>query len=321
MGEHSSIPPAAELEARQRWLHQNRVDVEQRLAPLWEQADGLLRFELSGSHFIVVKKAGSLLSLGLVKQVEGPTVLVQSKLDLTDPFSLIIPYNQAALLGLLWCPQPRYGYMAGLGGGRIPMVLYHHFPQLRLECTEINPEIIPLAVDYFGLPCAERFEVILQDSRDFLAERSQALPQADLYDLMVIDIAQGNGFVPYAFVTQEFYSLCQEHLDPTAILVINGLWRSPYLADRIKTLMSSFDQIYYCRPDQGNIILLAPMDSRLDRDLLLERARSLQDYHQFPFPFLELADRIQKGNNLITELENWEQAQILTDADPPKDYV
>lgn len=321
MADPPSISQAAELEeARQRWLRSNRADVEERLAFLWEKADGILRLELSGSQFIVVKKDGSLLSLGLVRQTENPTVLVQSKLDLVDPFSLVLPYNQAALLGLLWCPQPRYGYMAGLGGGRIPMVLHHHFPQLRWECTEISPEIVPLAVDYFGLPCAERFEVILQDSRAFLVDRSDAEPAADPYDLMVIDIAQGNGFIPYSFVTQEFYYLCRDHLDPEGILVINCLWGSTFLTDRIKTLRSVFEEIYYCRPDPGNIILLAPMTPRIDRSRWMERARSLQAYHQFSFPFVELADQIGTGDDLIQALDRWEQAQILTDADPPEGY-
>ncbi len=324
MGKHPSIPQTTGLETDrptwQTWLNQNRAEVEERLAPLRERSDGMLCFELSGSQFIVVNKEGSVLRLGLVEQGEAKTVLVQSKLDLQDPFKLITPYNQAALLGLLWSPQPLRVYAVGLGGGRIPMVLFHHLPQARFECTEIAIEMIPIAVDYFGLPCDERFEVIIQDGRDFLVEGSEVDPGAPAYDLMIVDVALGNGFIPYPLVTQEFYQLCRSHLSPNSVLVINWLSQSPGLADRIKTLHSTFDSIYYCRPDQGNIVMFAPMDPRLNLEDLRERARSLQNHHQFPFPFVELADQLGTGDDLISELSGWDQARILTDAEPPADY-
>ena len=321
MDEPPSIPQSIGLQAdQQTWLDQNRAVVEERLAPLRERGDGTLCFELSGSHFIVVSKEGSVLRLGLVEQGEAKTVLVQSKLDLQDPFNLITPYNQAALLGLLWTPQPYRIYAAGLGGGRIPMVLFHHLPQAYFECTEVTIETIPIAVDYFGLPCDERFEVIIQDGRDFLVERSEVDPGAPSYDLMIVDIALGNGFIPYPFVTQDFYQLCRSHLSPNGVLVINWLSQSPFLAERIKTLHSAFDSIYYCRPDQGNIVMFAPMADELDLERLRERARARQNHHQFPFPFVELADRLGTGDELMSEIPGWAQARILRDAAPPENY-
>lgn len=317
MGEHPSVPQTTELDPdRQAWLNHNRARIENQLAPLNHRPDGMLCLEMVGSHFATVIKDGSILRLGFMEQGLFSVVLVQSHIDLRDPLSLLGSYTQVAMLGLLWVAQPRSVYVAGLGGGRLPTVLHHHFPAAQIECAELDGEILSLAITYFGLTTDDRLRVSLQDGREYLVQRSDDEP----YDFIFIDVAFGNGFVSYPFVTQEFYRLCRSRLSSSGILVINLLSSAPHLNDQIKTLEQEFDSLYVCRHEQGNILIFAPMAPEADLAGLKTRARSLQAQHRFSFPFLELAEQMQLGSDFVSQLSGWEEAQILNDAEPPQDY-
>ena len=133
---------------------------------------------------------------------------VQSILNLNDPIYLIFPYTQAMMLTLLWNSQPKKIYIAGFGGGSIPQVLHHYLPEVIIECTEVDANILSIAQNFFGVELNDRLRVKIQDGREYL-EQKKCL---DKYDIIMIDVAFGNGYMSYNLATQEFYQLCDRHL-------------------------------------------------------------------------------------------------------------
>lgn len=294
------------------WLTKNRQAILERLRPWQDAEDGTLYAELHGAYFIIVSKGEGNLRLWLLDPQQPDSGVMQSEMRLDDPLALYDDYTQAALLGLLWQPQPQRVYVAGLGGGCVPLVLHHYFPEVMVACTEIEPAMIEIATAYFGLGLDERLQVAVADGREWLATQSQP------YDFVLVDVFLDRGYIPYRMSTVEFYTLCRERLTPDGVLVINLLASDPYLAERVKTLQQVFPAIYVNVLSVGNILLYASANTAFDHDTLIARAMTVQETHHFAFPFAMRSLDLQK--NLYATFPNLATAAPFFDQTPPDGY-
>jgi len=294
------------------WLTQNRQAILDRIHPLQELPDDTLYAEVHGAYIVAVTKGEGNLRLWLLDPNQPDSGVVQSEMSLDDPLALFDDYTQAALLGLLWQPAPRHVYVAGLGGGCVPLVLHHYFPDVVIDCSEIEPIVIEMATRYFGLGLDERLHVAIADGREYLA--AQPAP----YDFIFIDVFLDHGYVPYCMSTVEFYTLCRDQLTPDGILVVNLLASDPYLAARIKGLQQIFPAIYANPLPIGNILLYASHNTSLDIEALIEQATQIQRIHHFGFPFaIRSLDLHSNLDRLFPQLAS---AAALTDDAPPAGY-
>ena len=92
------------------WQVTNEAAIRQRLRWLDDLPPGMIFFEPSGLHFIVVEKVNNELRLVLLEQINFTSKLVQSCLDLNKPLYLVSPYSQGAMLGLAWSREPQRIY-------------------------------------------------------------------------------------------------------------------------------------------------------------------------------------------------------------------
>jgi spermidine synthase len=114
---------------------------------------------------------------------------LQSRIDLNDPLRLIAPYTQAMMLGLLWFEEPKNMHLVGLGGGRIPMILNHYFPEINVDITELDKTVVEVAEKYFAFEVNNNNKVFITDGRKFLKERKSA----NKYDIIMVDAFTGVG--------------------------------------------------------------------------------------------------------------------------------
>jgi spermidine synthase len=300
-----------EQPASQRaWRDQQLAALRARLEPIRRMRDGTIYTEPSGIHFHVLTKSASALCFWLVEQSNPSTGVIQSEIDLDDPLALVEPYTQAMTLGLLWQPQPRSIYLAGLGGGRLALVLYHALPDATIHATEIDPEIVAIARRYFGLPDDARIAVTIEDGRVYLERRTA------LHDLILVDVFLDNGYSPYRLATREFYALCRSRLRPGGVVVTNLLAGDSFLADKIKTVLNVFPQVWQFTVAGDNTVLIATDAAAVDAATLRGRARASATTFDFAFPFADCADALMPAR---TDL-NLATAHVLTDAQPPPGY-
>ena len=99
------------------WLINNRQAMMDRLRPFLEEPDGTLYAEMHGAYFVIIMKGEGNLRLWLLDPQNPDSGVMQSEMRLDDPLALFDDYTQAAMLGLLWQPEPKRIYVAGLGGG------------------------------------------------------------------------------------------------------------------------------------------------------------------------------------------------------------
>lgn len=305
-----------ELDNQNDWQNTNLEAIKQRLQWLHEQPDGVIYCEPSGVHFIMVEKAKSLIRLALVGQVTLSSDLVQSELDFENPLNLVSRVSQAMMLGLAWNNNPKHIYMIGLGGGRLPLVLHHYFPNAKIECTEIDPTLIEIATKFFGVQLDDKLRVTVQDGRQYLAEQN---PETQ-YDLIFIDAMLGSGYSPYRLSTQDFYELCETRLSAQGVVIVNLLEIDRFYIDKLRTIQSVFEQVYLSPVKGGNRIVIAHKGTPKEKSEIVIQSKALEDKHQFLFPLVNWAREIKMGAELQTYLSNLDPAQILSDASPPANY-
>lgn len=298
----------------QHWQANNRAALDRRLSWLREQPSKTLFFEPSGVHFISVKKIENVVQLGLLEQTSLSTQLLQSQLDLTDPLNLLSPYTQAMMLSLLWHPTPQRIYLAGFGGGRIPLVLHHFFPTARVECSEIDPTLVEVAKNFFGVELDDRLQVRIQDGRSDLAA------QETTYDIIAIDVVLGTGYMPYSLATREFYQLCKRRLSASGVVTVNLLQPDPFYADRVKTLQGVFDWVGLVPLAGGNAVAIATDGEGFSPEEIRDRAQSLQADLGFSFPLSERSGDFIAPPQLQEHLPELSSAQLLCDDSIPGGY-
>ncbi|MGD1701792.1 spermidine synthase [Dapis sp. BLCC M229] len=296
------------------WQAKNLEAIRQRISWLHEQPDGVIFSQPSGIHFLTIKKIQFIIQLVLVEQVTLKMNWVQSILNLNHPTYLIFPYTQAMMLALLWNSQPKKIYIAGFGGGSIPQVLHHYFPDVTIECTEVDANILAISQKFFGVELNERLKVKIQDGREYLEQKNDG----DKYDIIMVDVAFGNGYMSYNLATQEFYELCDRHLSKSGVIVVNTLQSNRFEAEYVKTIQSIFPSIYVCHTSGKNTIIIGTRDNRIEKAEIIEKAKYIQDKHQFSFPLVDIA----KNLKIIEELSglNLEKVSILQDNTSPGNY-
>lgn len=304
------------IDDRKNWQNINLAAIQQRLSWLQQQPDGIIFCKDSGVHYVAVRKDRSHIKLSLVEKVNLYTDLLQSVFDLNNPLHLVSEYTQAMMLGLVWQSQPQRIYIAGFGGGRIPLVLHHYLPESAIECADIDPIAVEAATQCFGVKLDSRLTVAIQDGREYLEQQHPDIQ----YDIIMTDVFLGNGYFPHRLATKEFYELCQKHLSSAGVMLVNLLQRDEFYAEKVKTFQTVFSQVCVCPWKDINSVLIGSNSAIMEKDEIVSRAKYLQNYHQFSFALTERALEVKLGKALTEAVPNLDKAHVLLDDSPPAGY-
>jgi spermidine synthase len=296
----------------QTWKNRHRHQVGEQLQWLWEQPDGIIYSEPAGIHLFMVARQGARLSLALLDQSTLRSELVQSELDLGDPFVPTFEAARAMLWGLGFSGPPQRVYCAGLGGGVLPLCLHHSFPSAVLDCVDIEPQTFTIAERFFGLVPNERVRFHLGEGRRFLENQRQT------YDLMLVDVCLGNGYLPYRLFTQEFYHLCRQRLSTRGTLAVKLLRHDRYREQRLKTLCAVFPTVYLFTADSGTEVAIASQEVGLTMETWRERGQEWQRCSPLPFDLATLA--VRSPQQWQREVDLGAAVALLRDEHPPGEY-
>jgi len=167
----------------------------------------------------------------------------QSAIFKSNPLLSPYPYAEFLNLGQVFVPQARDILVIGLGGGVVPHQLLVHLPDARIDCAEIDPEVVDVARRFFYFPVAHpRVRVAVEDGRRFLARSGRH------YDVIIIDAFYKDS-VPFHLVTEEFYALCRDKLNANGVIVLNVIGtprgkRSALFSSVYRTVGAIFPERY-----------------------------------------------------------------------------
>ncbi|MGH9678135.1 MAG: spermidine synthase, partial [Candidatus Acidiferrum sp.] len=143
----------------------------------------------------------------------------------------------------------------GMGAGGSIQASRAVEPAIEIDAVEIDPEVVRVAHDFFGLPESGRnLRVHIADARPWLAEH------AAKYDLVHIDLFQGGPYVPFYLTTVEFFQLVRSRMADGGALMVNVLDTSPeqeLLEAMGATMKQVFPSVERLSTAKGNHILFA----------------------------------------------------------------
>lgn len=226
---------------------------------------------------------------------------------LGQPEYLGFAYTKVAFVGLALAGEPRRMMIVGIGGGTMPMFLRKYYPDAVIDAVDIDPEVVHVAKEYFGLREDDRLKAHVGDGRAFV-ENARAP-----YDIIFLD-AFGTRNVPPHLTTVEFMRAVRKAVNPTGVVVWNiwGRPANPLYDSMVRTYQEVFDELYLLDvPGTTNKILLGlPRKQGLDRAALVQLARTVGVANGFQFDLADIGE--QQFHNLSRK---GRAGRVLRDAD------
>ena len=199
--------------------------------------------------------------------------LRHSQMDKENPTELIIPYTKYFHLGQLFNPQIEKILFVGGGGFSGPKNFLEQYPNSLIDVVEIDSDVIDIAKKYFVVNDNPRLKIFNEDARTFLTNSNEK------YDLIILD-AYAADYIPFHLLTQEYFQIINEHLEPGGVVISNligslegdtsDLPRAAY-----KTMKTSFSTVHVFTTydihlgNTQNLIFVATQDTRqFDREEL-----------------------------------------------------
>ncbi len=240
-----------------------------------------------------------------------------SSMNLTDPLDLVIDYTQYFHLGMLFNPTFTDVLFVGGGGFTGPKNFLALYPETKIDVIEIDSDVIDVAKQYFNLEVNPRLDVFNADARQHLSMFDKK------YDLIILD-AYASTYVPYHLLTNEFYQLIEERLEPDGIVISNFMGsiegnKSPLVRSAYKTMVETFPVSYVFPTEEKptnsqNIMIVASNQPyEYDRLLLLEKAKnSPADY---------LVDELNFEHHFYSKVVDTSDVPFLTDQFNPSEVL
>jgi len=180
---------------------------------------------------VVVYRRDTLYHRILVEDVRGVRSLkfdaaVQSTMSLANPFEGALEYSDYFHVPFVFNPDIKRTLFIGLGGGSGPKRFLNDYPEVEVDVVELDPVVVQVAEEFFGVVKDPRLKIFVEDGRMFLNRTNRS------YDLIAVDAYHSNAYgpyIPFHLVTREFFEKARDRLTVGGVLVYNvvGTIRGP----------------------------------------------------------------------------------------------
>jgi predicted membrane-bound spermidine synthase len=147
----------------------------------------------------------------------------------------------------------------GMGGGASVHAVRSADPEATIDAVEIDPIVVRVAAEQFGIRPGPDLRIHVGDARRFLAASS------DRYDVIQVDLFRGGPDIPSHLATREFYELARGRLNPAGVLMVNVFDIAPghpLLASIATTLSFAFPTVFVRTQHQMNHVVMAFAEPR-----------------------------------------------------------
>jgi len=202
--------------------------------------------------------------------------------------------------------------------------------ELRIDGAEIDPEVVRLGREFFGVPGPDddRLRVFAMDGRQML----EAMPADTGYHILVVDAFTNELYTPFHLATREFFDLCRSRLADGGVLAMNVYAvgeDAPNLRALENTLATSFGACISAKQRWGTNFLLLARKADTVPDLSRLTLRPRARFGRWPgyeawSRKAELADLLAKGpplaaasHRVVPSEDEW----LLTDDHAPLEQL
>jgi len=215
----------------------------------------------------------------------------------------------------------------GCGGGIVPRNYFCDYAGITVDVVEIDPMVIQASRDYFFFFSAPQINVYADDGRRFVQKSREK------YDVVVMDVFNSGGQIPFHLLTREFFLEVRGILQENGVVAMNlisplqgrkaALFRSVY-----KTISTVFPQAYVFPV----VLSDAPQDKIEPQNIIIIATR--QNKRLEPEELFNLIDRqVRSGRIRVPNLaecvrfsyrvsdEELKEALLLTDDFAPVELL
>jgi len=243
---------------------------------------------------------------------DGGKRMRQTSVDVTAPHTIQFDYAKAMFCSMVLRPAHDRVLLVGLGGGGMVHFLNHFFPGTKVDIVDIDPVVVQVAREWFGIDNSEQNTVTTADG---VAHIDQATPHS--WDVIYMDVflkptAEGTNSagVPKNTTHRQFLERLRKRLRPGGLLVFHMHHKSDARED-IDTIEAVFPHVRRLRRG-GNIVVYASGGELPSAEIMAERARELDETADHGFSFQKLT-RLMEGSGLT----DGKPAQVPTTKAPP----
>ncbi len=229
--------------------------------------------------------------------------IYHTQMVLKDPHGRGLPYTDYVDLAFLYNPNIKSVLVIGLGGGTVPKRFARDYPQVIVDCAEIDPAVIKIAQRYFDVQPGPRLRIYEGDGRQFLRKTQRK------WDLIFLDAYYADS-VPFFLTTREFFTLARGRLNTGGILVNNVVSqvsgpRSKFFRSVYKTMSEVFPQTSAVRvADSGS--------EWVNIEVFGTTARSTVSLPELRKRAAQLQGKVIKDNKLESRLNGYIAAPVQT---------
>lgn len=226
--------------------------------------------EVSPFSRIRIRRDGDVRALTFVR--DNGQEVVQSRVNLTSPHLLVAPYARTMFASYLYQPDPQRVLIVGLGGGAMVRFLAHYEPDAHIDAVEIDPAVVRLAGEYFGVRSGGNVRVHTADAVAFVEATT------DRYDMILMDAflrpsddTDATG-VPTRLKTLAFLGRLKQALAPGGVIAFN-VNEHERMADDIAAVETVFGNVavYRSPPAENKVVIATEGSAASEEDV---RARS-----------------------------------------------
>jgi spermidine synthase len=203
-------------------------------------------------------------------------IFTESLYNPRDQLELPVIYTRFMTVAMAYAQGQGKIMEIGLGGGRTASYLHDFVHDAQVTVAELDPEVIALAQQYFGVRPDARLRLVERDGRIF------ARTAPDHYDVILVDAYRGT-FVPFHLTTREFYTIIKGKLAPNGAVAQNIDPETLNEADITTTMKAVFQHVDRYAAD-GNVVLVAYNGAPKTNAQLQARANALQSAYHLRYP-------------------------------------
>lgn len=245
---------------------------------------------------------------GLVKKPSGKKKK-QLKLDtnyLSSQYASVMVAGLALLQDFLKLMENEISLLLiGLGGGGLPMFIHQNYPKVQVEAVEIDPSVVSVAKDWFGLVEEDGLSIHIADGLEHIQELANKgeKRQIVMLDVDSKDTTVGMSCPPQAFIKPDFLQAIHSILETQGLLILNLVCRNQQLKESvISDIKSVFKTVYICSvpQDVNEVIYALPRDQ--DDSMNLSADGVLPKALQSNLRVLHEATKVQSKGTDVPEL-------------------
>jgi len=207
----------------------------------------------SAYHHIQVVDEGGLRALRFNGSME-------TRMSLANPLQGHFEYTEYFHMPWLWNRDMNRVLMVGLGGGSAQRAYQHYYTNVTVDTAELDPVVVTVAKNYFGVTETPKHKIHINDGRVFLRRTTNT------YDAIIMDAYTTTRYgssIPPHLTTKEFFAIARDRLTTNGLVAYNLIgqtqgWRADFVGALYRTMKEVFPQVYlFPARESRNVVLIA----------------------------------------------------------------